>query len=444
MRLVHLGLGNFFRAHQAWYTDQAPDAAGWGYAAYSGRSAGLASRLQAQGGRYTLITRAAEGDRFDQVSAIVRAHSAADHEAWLADLADPQVRALTLTVTEAGYRRGGNGGLDRSDPQVSADIEALRRDPRAPVGSAPARIVAGLAARRIADAGPLAVVPCDNLPDNAAAARGVVLELAERVDPALAGWIAESVGWVTTMVDRITPRTTDDDLASVLAVTGWADQAPVVTEPFSEWVLSGPFPGGRPRWPDAGATFTDDVTLYEQRKLWLLNGAHSLLAYTGSARGQATVAEALADPTSRGWLETWWSEASPWLSLPPADVAAYRTALLERFGNPRMRHRLEQIAADGSQKLPVRILPALRLERAAGRIPLGAARVLGAWTVHLRGNGFAVQDAGAAGLVPLVQGGLSDAVRAVLRFLDPALDDDQELRAAVLDAAAALDRGAGD
>ena len=128
-----------------------------------------------------------------------------------------------------------------------------------------------------------------------------------------------------------------------------------------------PFPGGRPRWEDAGAILTDDVEPFEQRKLWLLNGGHSLLAYAGSVRGHATVAEAIADDTCRAWLEEWWAEASAHLSLPADDITAYREALLDRFANPRMRHRLDQIAADGSQKLPVRILPVLRRERSEGR-----------------------------------------------------------------------------
>ena len=213
------------------------------------------------------------------------------------------MRVVTLTVTEAGYLRGADGGLDRGRPDVRADIEALRGDPRALVRTAPGRLVAGLAARRRADAGPITLVPCDNLPDNGAVAARVVRDLAELVDPALADGSTESVATVTTMVDRITPRTTPEDRRAVADATGLDDRAPVVTEPFSEWVLSGAFAAGRPRWEDAGATFTDDVEPFEQRKLWLLNGGHSLLAYAGSIRGHATVAEAAADDTCRAWLE---------------------------------------------------------------------------------------------------------------------------------------------
>ena len=440
VRLVHLGLGNFFRAHQAWYTEHAPDAPEWGIAAFSGRRAELADALTAQDGLYTLVTRAGGGDRFDVIASLSAAHPAAHHDAWLRSLASPDVRAVTLTVTEAGYLRAADGGLDRDRPAVRNDIDTLRSDPDAPVSTTPARLLAGLAARRRADAGPLTLVPCDNLPHNGAALTRVLEDIAELVDPSLGAWMRESVATVTTMVDRITPRTTPEDLRTVADATGIADTSAVVTEPFSEWVISGEFAAGRPRWEDAGATITDDVGPFEQRKLWLLNGGHSLLAYAGSARGHATVAEAVADATCEQWLQEWWSEASGHLSLPADDIAAYRAALLERFANPRMRHRLAQIAADGSQKLPVRILPVLRVERAAGRIPPAAVRVLAAWVCHLRGAGAPVDDARSADVVPLAEGALPEAVRRVLDALDPALGADDDLRVAIVASAQELER----
>jgi len=260
VRLVHLGLGNFARAHQAWYTDRAPDADLWGFAAFSGRGRVLADVLATQDGLYTLVTRAADGDRFDVVSSLTSVHAADDHQTWLASAADRRVAAVTLTITEAGYLRGADGGLDRARDDVRSEIAALRRDPTAVVRTVPARLVAGLAARRRADGGPIALVPCDNLPANAAVLARVVHDLAESVDAGLADWISSSVSTVATVVDRITPRTTADDTRAVSAATGIDDGAPVVTEAFSEWVLSGPFPAGRPAWQDAGATFTEDVT----------------------------------------------------------------------------------------------------------------------------------------------------------------------------------------
>ena len=431
VRLVHLGLGNFFRAHQAWYTDRAPDAENWGIAAFTGRRGELAEALTAQDCLYTLITRAADGDRFEVLSSLSRAHAAAEHDAWLGYFAAPQLVAVTVTVTEAGYLRGADGGLDHDRAEVRADAEALRQDPTALVRTAPARLAAGLAARRRADAGPITLVPCDNLPHNGAVATRVVRDLAELVDPDLATWITDSVSSVTTMVDRITPRTTEDDVRAVAEATGLADHAPVATEPFHEWVLSGSFPGGRPGWQDAGATFTDDITPYEDRKLWLLNGGHSLLAYAGSARGHQTVAEAVADDACREWLQEWWDGAAKALPFPEAEVAAYRAALLDRFANPRMHHNLAQIAADGSQKLPVRILPTMRQERAAGRLPPAATRILAAWVCHLRGAGAPVHDARADELGPLAKGPLPEAVPRVLAALDPAAGGDDEVVKAV-------------
>ncbi|WP_375487804.1 mannitol dehydrogenase family protein [uncultured Jatrophihabitans sp.] len=431
VRLVHLGLGNFHRAHQAWYTDRAPDAAEWGYAAFAGRSGGTPELLAAQDGLYTLVGRAAEDDTFDVVGSIARAHAGDDHAAWLGYLASPDVAAVTLTVTEAGYLVDGEGNLDAERPEVQADLAALRKDRSAAVRTAPARLVAGLLARRAADAGPLALVPCDNLPGNGALLDRVVRELVALLDPSLADWLDASLSVVTTTVDRITPRTEPVDLETVRAATGVDDAAPVVTEPFAEWVLSGAFPAGRPAWHDVGAMFTDDVTPFEHRKLWLLNGGHSLLAYGGSVRGHATVAEAVADDTCRGWLEQWWDLARDHLPQPDHDVAVYRAALVERFANPRIRHLLAQIGADGSQKLTVRVLPVLRAERDAGRMPLAATRILAAWICTVRGFGAPVTDVRADDLLEPAAGPLADAVPRLLDVLDPRLGADDALVDAV-------------
>lgn len=441
VRLAHLGLGSFFRAHQAWYTGHAGDADDWGYAAFTGRSPDLAAALTAQDCLYTLVTRAADGDRCELVRSLSAAHPAADHEAWLGCLRSPELAAVTITVTEAGYLRGPDGGLDIRRPAVAADIAALRRDPAAAVHTAPARLVAGLLARRQADAGPLAIVPCDNLPSNGLIATRVVADLTELIDGSLTAWLADNVTVVTTVVDRITPRATADDARIAADLTGFDDQCPVVTEPFSDWVLSGEFPAGRPRWHDSGATFTEDVLPFEERKIWLLNGAHSLLAYAGSIIGHATVAHAVASETCMEWLSQWWDEASAHLSQPPAEVASYLAALLARFRNARMRDRLDRIAADGSQKLPVRVLPVLRAERAAGRLPPGASRVLAAWICHLRGLGAPVNDARADELLPLADGDLSLAVRRVLGWLSAELADDRDLVALVTDQSEQLNRG---
>jgi fructuronate reductase len=427
VRIVHLGLGNFFRAHQAWYTAVAPDADGWGIAAFTGRSPALAETLTAQDGLYTLLVRGADGDDDQVLTSVVAAHPGSDLDSWRGYLARPEVGIVTLTVTEAAYLRDAQGALDVARPDVQQDLAALRDDPRATVRTVPARLAAGLAARRAAGAGPLAVVSCDNLPGNGAVTARVVTGAAAGFAPELAGWIRDNVSFTTSMVDRITPATTADDVRAVERLTGYADAAPVVTEPYSEWVLGGDFPAGRPQWEAGGARFVADVTPYEQRKLWLLNGGHSLLAYAGSARGHETVAQAVADPQCRAWLEEWWDEASRQLTLPAAEVDDYRQALLQRWANPRIQHRLAQIAADGSLKLGVRIVPTLRAERAAGRMPHGAIRILAAWTAHLGGAGAPVRDVAAEATRSAVAGPPAEAARAVLALLDTGLAGDQAL-----------------
>lgn len=439
VRIVHLGLGNFFRAHQCWYTDHAPDAADWGIAAFTGRrDSVLVGELNEQQGLYTFVARDNDRDRFEVMSSLSRAHAAAENQAWLRYMAAPELAAVTVTVTEAGYQRGPNGGLDTARPEVQADVAALRADLTAPVRTAPGRLLAGVAARRAADGAPFALVPCDNTPGNGALARQVVQELAQLIDPDLATWFTESVSVVTTMVDRITPATTSGDVRTVGDATRFDDRCPVIGEPFAEWVLSGAFPAGRPRWDSAGATFTDDATPYENRKLWLLNGAHSLLAYAGSIRGHATVAQAIADDTCQSWVQEWWTAAGGHLDQPKSDLAAYREALLRRFANVRMIDRLDRIAADGSQKLPIRIIPVLRNDRTAGRLPAGVTRVLAAWICHLRGWGAPVNDARSDDVVPLAAGELAAAVPRLLDRLELGLGGDVDVVALVVEQCAQL------
>ncbi len=441
MNLVHLGLGNFFRAHQAWYTEHASDAERWGYAAYSGHREDVARVLQAQEGLYALVARGPEHDTTEIVGSLSEARAGADHVGWLGHLASPAVAVVTVTVTEAGYCSARGGGLDGSRPDVLADVARLREDATAAVATAPARLVAGLAARRRSDAGPVAVVPCDNVAENGELVRQVVTDLAERLDGALADWIDGSVGFVTTVVDRITPRP-ESGAGAWTDARGWRDDAPVVTEPFSEWVLSGEFPSGRPRWEDGGAVFAGDATVYEQRKLWLVNGAHSLLAYGGSILGWHTVAEAVRDDECRGWVDSWWATASGHLAQGADELGAYRDALAGRFANPRMRDRLARIAEDGSQKLPVRVLPVLRAERAEGRVPRAATQVLAAWLCHLRGSGTPVRDVRADVLVPLAAGPVVEAARRVCTALDPAVGADDDVTTAVAEQCRELEASA--
>lgn len=443
IRTAHLGLGAFFRAHQAWYTQRANASVStdeaYGTAAFTGRRPDAALPLQAQDGLYHVLVRGAEGDRTELIGSISAAYDGADGATWVRTLADPAVGTLTLTVTEAGYRRAADGGPNLDDPDVAADLTRLRPGDVA-LTTAPARIVGGLAARRAADAGPIAIVPCDNLIDNGPTVRRVVVELAQMVDPSLAEWIEQHVSFVSTTIDRITPATTPDDVATVADLTGYADRAPVVTEPFIEWVLAGDFPAGRPPWEAGGARFVDDVRPFEQRKLWLLNGAHSLLAYAAPFRGHTTVATAIEDPVCRGWVESWWDAAARHLTLPSADIARYRADLLERFANPRIRHNLAQIAMDGSQKLPIRALPVIIRERSAGRLPEAGVRLLGGWLAHLR-DGRDVRDPRGSEFRAAASGPLRAATGRMLDLLAPDLAGDAELVAGVAEAADELESG---
>ncbi len=429
VRIIHLGLGNFFRAHQAWYTAKAPDGDQWGIAAFTGRRPDAARALAPQDGLYTLIVRGQDGDSLEVIDSISKVHTASDHVALLDYFRDSDVSIVTLTVTEAGYVRRSDGGLDLDSDVIAADIEALQGDPTAAVTSTPAKLVAGLLARQAAERGPITILPCDNLPGNGAAVERVVRELATVVDPELIPWIDENVDFATSMVDRITPASTDEDRDTVRTVLGVEDASPVPTEPFSEWVISGDFPAGRPQWDEAGAMIVDDVEIYEQRKLLLLNGSHSLLAYGASILGHETVSDAIADDRCRGWVEQWWDDARDSIDLPEEDITAYRAALLSRYENPRIRHLLAQIAGDGSQKIPVRIVPVVRAARAADRMPAGAVRALAAWVGHLRGLGAPVKDVAGEAWQHTATGEPAEAVQAVLEKLG--LGGDVELAEAV-------------
>jgi fructuronate reductase len=383
VRIVHLGLGAFHRSHQAWYTQQAGDSADWGIAAFTGRRPDAALALAEQDGLFTVVERADSGDSFSVVGSIVEAVDGADVQRLVELVVDRATAVVTLTITEAAYRIGPDGQLDRNASDVAADLALLASDegePATPLG----RLVLALAARRAAGAGPLAVVCCDNLSNNGTVAHNAVAGLAAAWDADLAAWIDATISFVSTSVDRITPRTTDEDVQAVQAACGYRDSSPVVAEPFSNWVLSGDFPAGRPRWEDAGAVFVTDIEPYENRKLWLLNGAHSLLAYGGQLRGHSTVAQALADPLCLKAVEEFWDEAEGNLYATDAgaealQIPAYRAALLARFGNGRIAHHLAQIAMDGTTKLRMRAVPVLRAERAEGRSGAAAALMIAAW-----------------------------------------------------------------
>ncbi|MDO4259101.1 MAG: mannitol dehydrogenase family protein [Actinomycetaceae bacterium] len=452
IRILHLGLGNFTRAHQAWYTEKAPDNSQWGIAAFTGRSPKMADLLNPQQGLYSLVTKGADGDSVEVISSISRVHAASDLSALAEYFSSPDLAIVTTTVTEAGYYRRADGSLDVTHPLVAADLDALRGlaagdgtlgvDTAAAgtnvadlsgleLNTAPCRVLLGLLVRKAAEDFPLTILPCDNLSENGAAFRQVVMDAAQAVAPDAIQWIENAVSWATCMVDRITPATTQADIDAVAAL-GYDDASPVPTEPFSEWVISGNFPAGRPDWEAAGVTFVEDVAPYEERKLRMLNGSHSLMAYAGSICGAETVADAFANPLVREWVNEWWADAGATLSVEWAD---YTQALSQRYSNPNIRHLLAQIAADGSLKLGVRAIPLLRIYRTKGEIPRGVVRLMGAWIAHLRGHGAPVSDANAETILALVGGNLDSDTRAILAYFDEELAADSDLVEAVTAAA---------
>lgn len=443
IRLVHLGLGAFHRAHQAWYTqaaNQATPAVPWGIAAFTGRRPRAAELLRTQGGLYTLISRSTAGDNAEIIESITEANDGNNTRRWIELLARPDTAVVTLTITEAGYRYKPETGLDHADETVAADITALRhRKADALVASAPGRLVQGLRARRDAGSGAIAVLSCDNIPRNGEIIRTVVLQMASAVDPELAVWIDSHVSFVSSMVDRITPASTAADEQTAVRLTGYTDRAPVVTEPFTEWIIAGDFPAGRPEWELAGALFVDDIEPYEQRKLWLLNAGHSLLAYTGLLRGHTTIAEAMDDDLCRDLLEQLWEEAAEVLPFSVGEIAAVTDALRERFANPAIRHLLLQIATDGSQKIPLRSIPVIERRLGSGLDPgTGQTALLAAWLLHLKSSPAHINDPAAADLIASLRGDMDADTRRLLRDIAPRITEPSTLAAAIVYQAAWL------
>jgi fructuronate reductase len=365
--VVHLGIGAFHRAHQAWYFERALDGGDsrWGITAASLRSAGVADQLNPQDGLYTIAVRDG-GDEALRVVGVVQnvLVAPADPAALVAALAAADTHIVTLTVTEKGYKLDpATGALMTGDPDLAADLLAIDA-PR----TAPGFLVAALAARRAAGLPPFTAISCDNLPHNGQRLRTAVLTLARAHDAGLADWIAEHGAFPQTMIDRIVPATTPDDIAALSARIGVEDQAMVKTEPFSQWVIEDWFAGPRPDFASLGVQLTAAVAPWEDAKLRLLNGAHSALAYLGGLAGVEFVHQMVARPEVVRFVEALWDEAQATLSPPPGlDVAAYRGELMARFTNPALQHRTRQIAMDGSQKLPQRLLAPIAERLAAGQ-----------------------------------------------------------------------------
>ena len=390
--IVHLGLGNFHRAHQAVYTDLALDDAGgdWGICGVSLHTPQTAAVLGGQDGLYTVATK--EGGREPELRIVgaVRQTLFAPREMSrvLAALADPRVKLVTLTITEKGYcHRPTTAALDPEHPGIRHDL----LQPEQPV-TALGVLAAGLRQRRGGGA-PMTIISCDNLQSNGRVLRTVLLDFVALQDPALASWIADTVAFPCSTVDRIVPSPTSAGRAEIDTQLGCEDHASVVCEPFTQWFIENRFATEHPAWDRAGVCFVDDVEPYERLKLRLLNGTHSALAYLGCLAGYPTIAAAASDPLFEAFANSLIAESATTFVMPPGVVFdVYRRELLRRFGNPALRHTTLQVAMDGSRKLPPRLLAPIRDRLRHGEELSWLALAVAAWMRFVMGR----DDAGTA------------------------------------------------
>lgn len=391
--IVHLGVGAFHRAHQAEMTEAvlASGDLAWGIVGAGLMTSDTRDALAPQDGLYTLVERAAGSEKLRVIGSIVEVLGGADDLSLvLARMCSPSTCIVSLTVTEKGYY------LDPASRELQLQASAIQDDlatpdtPRTVLGL----IVQALQYRKANAIPPFTVLSCDNLPSNGKTAKSAVLAFAREVDGELAAWIEERVSFPCSMVDRITPATTDADRAYVNARLGLQDAWPIVTEQFVQWVIEDNFTMGRPDWTLGGAVFSNEIEAWEDMKLRCLNGAHSTLAYLGQLTGRETVADAMQLPLISGTLDALWVEIREVLNAPTGvDPAHYVEQLKQRFCNPALKHRTAQIAMDGSQKLPQRLLSSLRDRIAAGLPSPTLATAIAAW-MH-----FAVKTAHTPGAV---------------------------------------------
>ena len=437
--VVHLGPGAFHRGHQASFIDRllAADPR-WGICGVSLKSPALREALAPQDGLYTLVE-LGQAPRLRVIGALKEILTAPLTPDWaLARLADPAVALITLTVTEKGYGLDAAGALDPGQADITHDL-ARPATPASAIGW----LVEGLRRRLATGAPPPSVVSCDNLPDNGHRLGDACAEMARRQDDAaLADWIAAQVAFPNTMVDSITPATDASLRALVRERLGLEDAWPVQREPFTQWVIEDRLNPGGPDLAAVGVTLAADVRPFELAKLRLLNAAHSSLAYLGLLAGLDHVSEAMAAPWLARFIETLLVEdIAPWLPAGGPEPLAYIAAILTRFRNPAIRHRLAQIAADGSQKLPARLVPSLAAARAAGQPLDRLVLPLAAWIAFIRReiwSGRAVADPLAARLAAKTLEADAATLLGDMGILTRDLASDPQVRAALNRALARL------
>lgn len=420
--IVHLGTGAFHKAHQAVATDDALAASGgdWMITGVSLRSGDVADQLNPQDGLYTLLVRDADGVQPRVIGSIRRVLVAPrEPDVVMAALTAPETKIVSLTITEKGYGVDQKtGGLDPAHPSIAPDLA----NPRAPTGAV-GYIVEALRQRRDNELPPFTVLTCDNLPHNGKVLQRLVTEFADRVDPALAAYIREQVPFPSTMVDRITPASTDATYADAKRLTGFDDLAAVETEPFTQWVIEDRFVAGRPNWEAGGVIFAGNVAPYEKMKLRMLNGAHSMLAYSGFIAGHKYVRDVMGDAALAKLVARQMQAAAATLDpVPGVDLGQYAADLQTRFANPAIAHMTYQIAMDGTQKLPQRLIePAIQTLRSGGSLDAYAFAVA-AWMRYClgmteTGETYTLRDPREAEITALLNGAGRDLGSIVDRLM---------------------------
>ncbi|AZD66873.1 mannitol 2-dehydrogenase [Pseudomonas chlororaphis] len=400
--MVHIGVGGFHRAHQAYYTDalmNTGEGLDWSICGVGLRAEDRRARddLAGQDYLFTLFelgdSDAAEVRVIGAISDMLLAEDGA--QALIDKLADPQIRIVSLTITEGGYCIDDSSGEFMAHlPQIQHDL-AHPQQPKTVFGF----LCAALAQRRAAGVPAFTLMSCDNLPHNGAVTRKALLAFARQRDADLHDWIAANVSFPNAMVDRITPMTSTAHRLQLHDQHGIDDAWPVVCEPFAQWVLEDKFVSGRPAWEKVGVQFTDDVTPYEEMKIKLLNGSHLALTYLGFLKGYRFVHETMADPLFVAYMRAYMDlDVTPQLApVPGIDLDDYKDTLVARFSNRAIADQLERVCSDGSSKLPKFTVPTLNRLIADGRDTERAALVVAAWALYLKGvdeNGdsYAIPD----------------------------------------------------
>ncbi|HLI59929.1 MAG TPA: mannitol dehydrogenase family protein [Solirubrobacteraceae bacterium] len=387
--IVHFGVGGFHRAHQAMYLDRvlAGGDLRWGICGVGVLESDRAMRdaLAAQDHLYTLVQKHGDGTYEARVigSIVDYLYAPDDADAVIARLADPATEIVSLTITEGGYAISDvTGRFDPGSPEVAADLR-----PGATPRSVFGLVASGLAQRREAGARPFTIVSCDNLPGNGTLAREAFVSFARLLDPSLAEWIDAEVRFPNSMVDRITPATTDEDRHALRERFDIEDRWPVVCEPFTQWVLEDALTGERPPLERVGVQVVDDVAPYELMKLRLLNSSHQGLGYLGRLCDYTYVHEAAQDELFRRFLRRYMDEeATPTLDpVPGVDLDAYKAELIERFSNPEIRDTLARLCAEASDRIPKWLVPVIRAQLARGGPVRMSAAIVASWVRYAEG-----------------------------------------------------------